>query len=353
MTHLNIKYSDLYIQDGVAKGYVDLRNIIYNKLADYPFIFLIGARGIGKTYGAVEITNEDKQRCVFMRRTQTQCDSISTVELFQGATYCKDHGVLYNVAPITKNVYGVTFGESDEYMMIQCALSTMYNIRGFDLSDREIFWYDEFLPEKHAKAIRNEGMALLNAYETINRNRELQGRKPLKFIGMSNSDRLDNPIFADFNLITPCDKQFSKGQIYYADKERGVAVINFIDSPISKKKKETALYKFSKGMDFEDMALENNFLDEKSEQKSYSLKSLIPAINVGEITIYKHKLNGDFYVSSHHIDAKIAYQNTERDLTAWRKSNFCRACYLMYLDGQLFFENYNCEYLFKRYCENK
>lgn len=352
MTALNLKWRDLYIQEGPSTGYVNLPLII-ERTEGYPFLFLVGARGIGKTYSAIELIHTEQMPTIFMRRTQTQCDSISTVELFEGAEYCREHHIEYDVKLLTKNVYGVYFGESESPLMVQCALSTMYNIRGFDMSDREYFFYDEFLPEKHAKSMRNEGAALLNAYETINRNRELKGRKPLKFIGMSNSDRLDNPLFADFNLITACEKQFNKGQIYYANEERGVCIINFINSPISGKKRDTALYKFSRGMDFEKMALDNEFGDEISRIGSANLKSLIPAINLGEITLYKHKDTNEIYVSSHYMKGALSYENTEKSLLAWRKSDLCRGFYYMYLHNELIFESYNCEYLFKRYCENK
>lgn len=352
MSALKLKWEDLYIQEGPSKGYVDIKNII-EKTDGYPFLFFVGARGIGKTYGAMDLILTENIPTVFMRRSQVQCDTISSNEMFQGAKYCKDNSISYDIKTLVKNAYGVYFNESEYPQMVQVALTTMCNVRGFDMSDRTLLVYDEFLPEKHSKAIRNEGAALLNAYETINRNRELDGEAPLKMIAMSNSDRLDNPLFADFNLITACEKQFRKGQIYYADAERGVCVINFVNSPISDKKRETALYRFSKGMDFESMALDNEFGDEISRIGSANLKSLIPAINLGEITLYKHKDTNEIYVSSHYMKGALTYENTEKSLLAWRKSDLCRGFYYMYLHNELIFESYNCEYLFKRYCENK
>lgn len=350
---LNLTWKDLYVHDGSeSDGYVDLRNLLFNKLVDFPFIFMVGARGIGKTYASIDLTYTDNVPSIFMRRTQTQCDAISTNELFQGSEYCMKNDIIYDIQPLTKNLYGVYFNESEYALMVQTALSTIANIRGFNMLDRKILWYDEFLPEKHARAMRYEGQALLNAYESINRNREFQGAPPLKLVAMSNSDRLDNPLFADFNLITACDKQFEKGHIYYADKSRGVCVINFVNSPVSEKKKNTALYKFSKGMDFQDMALENKFMDEKSKQKSINLKKLEPIMNLGELTIYRTKDTKEFYVSTHYMKTGLVFTNTEKSLLAWRKCDYCRGMYYMYLHDDLCFENYNCEYLFKRYCEN-
>lgn len=348
-----IEWKDLYRQEGPSKGYVDMDNIIFNKLEKYPFIFMIGARGIGKTYAAVETTYKHQIPSVFLRRSQTQTDAISTNELFQGADFCKDNDVVYDIKTLTKNLYGVYFDESEYPLMVQGALTTLHNVRGFSMQERQILWYDEFLPEEHVKSIRGEGQALLNAYETINRNREIKGEKPLKLVAMSNSDKLSNPLFSDFNLITAADRQFSKGHVYYADDERGVVIINFLNSPISKKKKNTSLYKFAKGMDFEAMALENQFLDEKSEQRSYNKKSITPCVNIGEITIYRHKQNDEFYVSGLYMEAPTVFENTEKSITAWRKSDLCRGFYYMYLRGELYFESYNCEYLFKRYCENR
>ena len=45
------------------------------------------------------------------------------------------------------------------------ALSTVSNLRGFDMSDCTLLIYDEFIPEPHERPLKNEAAALFNAYE--------------------------------------------------------------------------------------------------------------------------------------------------------------------------------------------
>lgn len=350
-----LRQEDLYLDS----GYANIKGIIDN--SGRPFIFMVGARGIGKTYGAVEYCLDNNIRAIFMRRTQQQCDMISNNEMCQVKPNYRARGMYYDVESITKGVYGVydahideengkVVKDSDEPRLVNCALSTIYNIRGFDGSDYTHIFYDEFIPEPHARPIKNEGEALLQAYETINRNRELQGRPPLIMVCMANSNYLANPIFADLNLITPCDKTFRKGKFIYDNPKRGVCVINFVKSPISEQKRGTALYRFSMGKDFNAMALDNEFRDERSDSKSLPLNQIIPVLNVGELTVYRVKSQSYIYISMHHMDTDKVFPDTEKGLEAFRFQQWQKTLWLEYISNDLVFENYECEYLFKKYC---
>lgn len=348
--------SDLYLEN----GYVDFKTIVDK--CNVPFIFMVGARGIGKTYGAVDYAIDNDIHAFFMRRTQTQCDTISTTELCQVKPNYRDRGLYYNISPVAKGIYGIYDAEFDEEIekyvnisstpkFVNCALSTVYNIRGFDATDYTHIFYDEFIPEPHARPIKNEGEALLQAYETINRNRELQGKEAVRLICMANSNDLANPVFADLGLITPCDKIFREGKNIYINEERGVCVINFTRSPISEKKGKTALYRFIMGVgDYSDMALKNEFRNYRSRTKSLSLKRLIPIINVGQITIYRIKQGDGLYVSMHHIDANLKYEDNEKGLEGFRLHQWAKTLYMEYVSDAITFETYECEYLFKKYC---
>lgn len=334
-------------------GYVNMKYIMDN--CPRTFLWLIGARGIGKTYGAVDYSIENNIHSIFMRRTQQQCDTISTYEMCQAKPNFDDRGIDYAVQSISKGITGIYTDFEDDKpcgtpLFVNCALSTVYNIRGFDASSYDIIWYDECIPESHARPIKNEGEALLNAYETINRNRELKGKKPVRFVGMSNSNRLDNALFADLNMITACDKQFSKGHSVYDNPERDMMVINFQNSPVSEAKSDTALYRFAKGMSFGDMALKNEFRDYKSKSKSFNIKDLTPMANIGEITLYRLKSCEAFYISSYNMQAPLKYPNDEKGLERFRMSDLCRTCLLLYVRDYIYFETYQCEYLLKYYC---
>lgn len=345
-----IKITDLYYQDGPSEGYVNFPKIL--KLASVPFIFMIGARGIGKTFGAIDALYANKWQSIFLRRTQTQADEISVPTLSPVKPVCSWYGVDYKIESISKSLKGVTFGDMEEPLMYSGALSTLHNLRGFDASETTHFFYDEFIPQPNEKPIQHEGEAFLNAYETMNRNRELKGLPPMQFVGMSNSNRLDNPLFMDLNMVTFCDKLFSKGYCFAIDENRGFAVINFEDSPISKRKNETALYKFSRGTDFAAMALDNEFRDYRTPSKSYPLKALVPMANVGEITICRVKGVDKGFVIAHILKAPEKFNNDEKGLAYFYTSGFAKAFWLLYLEENMEFESYYAESLFKKYCNN-
>ena len=62
--------------------YLDNGYIDFSKVLSYgvPYNFMVGGRGIGKTYGALKYMIEHDIKFVFMRRTQTQLDVIRKEE---------------------------------------------------------------------------------------------------------------------------------------------------------------------------------------------------------------------------------------------------------------------------------
>ena len=58
-------------------GYVNIEGILDE---GYPFNFLVGGRGTGKTYTALKVARERRLKFMLMRRTQSQADLISKPE---------------------------------------------------------------------------------------------------------------------------------------------------------------------------------------------------------------------------------------------------------------------------------
>ena len=165
-----------YYQDN---GYIDMTKIVRDR---YPFTFVIHGRATGKTYGTLKMCLDKQLRFIFMRRTQSQADLISRDDFSPFKPLMDDDpSLLLTSQPLNKYVTGVYHASRSESGKLQpegsvigyiCALSTISNLRGFSLEDVDIMIFDEFIPERHERLIRAEGDALLNAYETVNRNRE-------------------------------------------------------------------------------------------------------------------------------------------------------------------------------------
>ena len=339
-------------------GYLDIEKIIENDRS--TFIFIVGARGIGKTFGILKYMLDRKNKFIYMRRTQTQVDMIKSEELNPFKSLRTELGDDYALCmkSINKNITGVYKAEKNDegiekasgsalaYVM---ALSTVSNIRGFDASDCDFLCYDEFISERHEKPLTSEGTAFLNAVETIGRNRELKGQKPLRVICLSNSSNLANPIFTELKLITACERMLNKGKDYLRLPERDVSIYILHDSPISKRKADTSLYRLAgDDSDFSQMSLKNDFNQEYFGQiKSLNLKEYKPLVKVGEICVYKHKSQRLWYVTDHASGEPEVYDSSDVELRRFANDYY----YLKtaHLNRHVFFESYIQQVLFERY----
>jgi hypothetical protein len=333
-------------------GYLDVRKIISLGL---PFNFIVGGRATGKTYTSLEIVIEDSIKFIYMRRTQTQADLINKPDFspfkslnrdfdwhIGSATLSKYNAGFYNMVEDEKEIdKWICEGSPIGYT---CALSTISNMRGFDASDVDILIYDEFIPEKHERPFKNEGSAFLNAYETINRNRELCGHKPLQVLCLANANDLANPIFMELRLVRKAEQMRRKKQEIYIDKEKGVGLFILDKSPISQQKKQTALYRLTGGSNFERMSLDNDFSGEDIGRiNSRPIKEYKPIVAIGEICVYEHKSNRSFYVSTHKLGSPPEFGTGDAE-----RARFIRMYKWVwdeYLENNIEFEEYLCEIL--------
>lgn len=331
----------------LESGYIDMGKIIKDK---YPFTFVIHGRATGKTYGTLKWCLDNRVKFVFMRRTQTQADLISRDDFSPFKPLMDDDpSLLITTQPLNKYVAGVYYaarndsgklvpdGEALGYI---CALSTISNLRGFSLEDVQIMIMDEFIPEKHEKLIRAEGDAILNAAETIGRNREAKGKKPLKLLFLSNANTISSPIFETLHLVDKVDRMIRTGRQEYFDDARGIAIYILKDSPISRKKAESSLYRATKDTDFQKMALGNEF---SSDHFTYIRREPIaefkPVATYEDICIYQHKsIRGRWYISRHISGTVPAYSADPYSQKKFRKD------FIMMFDalikGNVSFEDY-------------
>ena len=178
--------------------------------------------------------------------------------------------------------------------------------------------------------------------------RELKGEKPLQVLCLANANDLANPIFLELGLVRKAEQMRRKGQENSIDKERGVGLFILDKSPISAQKRNTALYKLSRGSEFSRMSLENDFANEDIGRiKTQPLGEFRPVVTVGEITVYKHKSRGEYYVSTHKAGSCAEFGSGDTD-----KNRFRRAygwIWQEYMKNNIIFEEYLCEVLLNRY----
>lgn len=283
-----------------AFGWIDWE-WIFRFFPQAVFIFVYGPRGVGKTYGLLKWIYEHRERFVFMRRTQNELDVVSRPEMQPFGKLNADLGIDMQTKSISK--YNTGFYEADDLRGVGVALSTIAHIRGFDASPYNIMAYDEFIPEKHITKIRGEYEAFLNAYETVNRNRELEGKPPVKCVCCANTNRLDSPIFEGAGLIQYVERMRKEHRNVSYLPDRGVLLVDTFDSPISEKKATTAVYRLAgKESEFYKMAIQNSFADlDNANISKENLKNYDPVFVLGDVCIYRNKTLDCVYYASRHI----------------------------------------------------
>ena len=326
------------------EGYADQERMI---ILGQTFIFQIGARGTGKTYGAMKYVIERKKRFLYLRRTKTESDLVKSGIANPFKVINRDLAI--DVVP-ERGMYFFPFTLDKEIIGYGAALSTFSNVRGVDFSDVEIILYDEFIPEKTARPIKEEYMALTNMYETVNRNRELNGLEPVKLVCMANSNKLDNPIFLGLEIVNQVAKMMEKKIQIYNDFSKDLTVYMLSDSPISERKKNTALYKLTAGSDFQKMALENMFDLDNDNIRPSKIREYVPAVRIGELCIYKHKHRKEYYVNC----TKTGTFNHEYSTSDIDRERFMRkhiSILDMYIHDRVFFEDAVSLFLFEKFYE--
>lgn len=328
----------------LPSGYVNIDHIINH---GNTFTFIVGARGTGKTYGMLKYLLMNGIRFLYLRRTDTEAQLVQKEILNPFKSINMDMDVNVRVEK-HKDIGVFTMGE--ESIGYAAALSTFYKIRGTDFSDVDVIFYDEFIPEKTARPIKEEFTGLMNMFETVNRNRELKGMDPVRLICCANANKLDNPIFLNLEIVNKLAKLMQKGTEVYQDDSRELTVYMLMKSPISHQKAQTALYKLTAGNQFQDMALFNMFELNTDNIRSCRLVEYRPVIKVGEICIWKHKSRREWYVNTAPAGT-IQYKYTASDIDIKRFQNKHMNIFDEYLMNRVFFEDPVSMYLFEKFYE--
>lgn len=270
-----------------------------------PFVVALGGRGIGKSYSVLaELLHRDT-RFIYMRRTQTQLDAITVPQLNPYNQIAADEGISIITQKLSKHTAGFYHGAVNDKgetvpegspFAVGIALSTFSSIRSLSAEGYEVVVFDEIIPERHEHPIKEEGLAFANVMESLNRNRELQGRKPLKVILISNSNTINSKILEVLGLLDIVDSMNRNGQ-YYKSVNGLAAIYRYVDSPVSKRKQSSALYKVIQNADFQSMAIQNEFAASDYENvQSKPLAEYTPVCSYGNCTVYKHKSRLEYYV---------------------------------------------------------
>lgn len=315
------------------------------KKADQPFNIFIGGRGTGKTFNTLDdsyVTNTEETRFMYLRRTEVEVSSIADEKFNPFKAVNRINGYNVQARYSTKNSVG-EFYETDEngeerFLGYASALSTFGKLRGADLCDVDKIVFDEFIKTRAAHPLKDEADLFFNAYETINRNREIEGRSPLKAYLLSNATTLNSPILEELGLITVIERMKRKRQTAYTDRDRGIHIELLDNIKVSQEKRDTALYRLTKGTAYSAHALDNEFAYDSFENiTQVNLNEYTPWVQLDDLYIYRHKHRLEFYVCKSRGKCQYVFQG---DNTPLFKRNFGGRFYQLLIGGYVMFQSF-------------
>ena len=332
----NPQISGLYLPEGWLN---------FEYIMDKPafVIIILGKRQVGKTYGALQAMLRHNLQHVLLRRTTAELDLIAAspdlnpykafepdykVGLFkQNKKLCRICDWLPD--PEGKAVPGEQRG-------IATSLAEIAHMRGFSGRAFTDLVFDEFIPEKGVITRKTEGDSFLNAYTTINGNRELEGCKPLRAWLLANTNRIDSPILDALHITDDILYMRRKG-IEELLTDEGYYILQPFSAKVTELRADTALMRaISKESDFYKMAMQNEFAyDESPYIKNIPIKHLQPTFSWDNKMFCWERVGG-YYICraafrSVHAP-KYSASRTDRERLAmefaWMKPYYYAGCIL-------------------------
>lgn len=306
-------------------------------------ISVVGARGVGKTYGLFKELIDRKEKFIYLRRLKSQLDQCAKLE---GNPFKKINTDLdRDIKPFSSGGL-VVFREKDkagDIIASGVALSVVANMRGIDFSDYNYIVFDEFIASSNERPIKNEFHAFLNFYETVNRNREIEGKSAVKCFMLGNANTLVNPYFSSWHLMKTAIRMITGNQMIWRSADRTRMLVLLLDSPISRQKENTVLYSNATD-DFVSMALDNAFRTDATNIRSEPLTEYQHIVSIGEIGIYRHKSERKYYVSS--TISKPYYDSFGIMLKMFQQDYYMLRVHYM-VSKNIWFESYELEIIFR------
>jgi hypothetical protein len=306
-----------------------------NKLLSYNRIlnFVIGARGIGKSYGfkkyVVNRFLKHGKQFIYLRRYKGEL-----VKLPQWFNDIKQE------FPDTEfKVKGRQLFINNKLAGWGIPLSAWQSEKSNAYPEVETILYDEFIREKdNSGYLPNEVPALLNFMDTVFRDRE-----NVRCIGMANAVTIVNPFFLYFGLIPNTKKR------YNAYESIVIEIPNSEDFSAARRK--TKFGALIDGTEYGEMSLDNTFtndssvfIDKRSKDSKFQFAILYNGLYMG---IWVDVEKGLMYLSTDYDpSSKLIFAMTTDDLnentllmTTWKNNYYLMKLVSAFKKGFLRFDN--------------
>jgi len=328
--------SDLYLPEGWL-------NFEYISQKKAFIIIILGKRQVGKTYGALQCMLRHQLQHVLLRRTTAELDLIAaSPDLNPYKAFEPEYHVgLFKQSKKLCRICDWLPGDEGRSIPgdqrgIATSLAEIAHMRGFSGRAFSDLVFDEFIPEKGVITRKTEGDSFLNAYTTINGNRELEGLPPLRAWLLANTNRIDSPILEALGITDDILYMRRKGKEELLT-DQGIYILQPFSQTVTELRSGTAMMKaISRKSDFYKMAMENEFAyDESPYVKNISIKHLQPAFSYDD-KLFCWERPGGYYICrakfrSANVPRYTASRTDRERLSmdfAWMKPYYYAGCIL-------------------------
>jgi hypothetical protein len=306
-----------------------------NKMLSYNRIlnFVIGARGIGKSYAwkvhPIKRFLKYGEQFIYLRRYKPELKKVN--QYFDN--------VKEEFPGIELKVKGREFYVNGKIAGWAIPLSSWQSEKSNAYPNVSTIIFDEFLREKdNSGYLPNEVSATLNLMDTVFRERE-----NCRLIGLSNAVSVVNPYFLYFNLIPNINKRFNANESI---------LIEIPDSKdFSEERRKTRFGKLIDGTDYGEMSLDNDFvndsnvfIEKRSKESKYVFTVVYKGMNMG--VWVDNDLGLLFLSHDHDPSSKKVFALSKEDLTenvmlisGWKKNYYLKKLVGSFMAGYLRFDN--------------
>lgn len=282
----------------------------YSKILSYNALlnFLIGERGVGKTYGAVKFVTKQfinkNEQFAYIRRYKS--DLKNGVKTF--FTSVINNNEFENYSLYAKHD---TFYCDDKICGFAMTLSTAQDLKSSNFDGVKNIIFDEFIIDEGQKKyyLHNEVETFLNLIETLARMRNVR-----VFLLGNAGNVVTNPYFLYFDLTLPYNNDIKTFK-------EGLILLQYMNNEEYRKaKSETRFGKLIKGTNFEKYAIQNedyhinkNFIEHKQATSKFSFAFIYQDNTYG--VWFDYQL-GKVYVSNDYVkDNPFIFATTLKDHT--------------------------------------
>jgi hypothetical protein len=306
-----------------------------NKMLSYNRIlnFVIGARGIGKSYAwkvhPIKRFLKYGDQFIYLRRYKPELKKVN--QYFDN--------VKEEFPGIELKVKGREFYVNGKLAGWAIPLSSWQSEKSNAYPNVSTIIFDEFLREKdNSGYMPNEVSALLNLMDTVFRDRE-----NCRCVALSNAVSVVNPYFLYFNLIPNINKRFNANESI---------LIEIPDSKdFSEERRKTRFGKLIDGTDYGEMSLDNDFvndsnvfIEKRSKESKYVFTVVYKGMNMG--VWVDNDLGLLFLSHDHDPSSKKVFALSKEDLTenvmlisGWKKNYYLKKLVGSFMAGYLRFDN--------------